>query len=996
MDSRQEACMSFRFLVRALGGCFLASLAWATPPLSPREALEAFQLPDDLVIELVASEPDVVDPVAISFDERGRMFVVECRDYPEAPRDGEKARSRVTLLENAGDGRYRQKSVFADAIPYVQGAMAWRGGLLVTASPDVIHLRDTKDAGVADEREVLFTGFFQDNPHFHVGNPRMGLDNWVYLNNGLAGGEVCRANLPDRRVSLNRRDFRFHSRTLDFEPVTGMGQFGNTFDAWGNRFFCSNRNPLMYAVLSNRAVERNPWAMISRTHEDVAPAGNNSRLYPLADGKLSTASHAGTHTSACGIHSIRGQGLGGEYFGQTLVCDPAASVVAAYAVRQHGAGFKGERSKERREFLASSDPWFRPVQVCDGPDGALYVVDMYRKVIDHPEFMGNDAALAKTDLRAGDDRGRIYRIRRAEAPRDVLRGAVATVAATDVPRPKDLNDSFVPPRTTADLIALLDSPHGWRRELGQRLLVERKAVDAAAALTELAQEADEPLTRIHALWTLEGLDKLNVEHIQKALDDRSPLVQEHGVRLAERFIADEPALVAELRKMPRPSRRVRFQSILALGESNTPDATRLIAELAAAEVHDPWFMRAALTSTSRRSVAVLRQMLEEESFAAHPDPYRAEMVRQLASVAGARGDVAEIADLLALSAEAPAQGRWWQIASLTGLANGLLRHEGELGETTLALLLSDPPRELKKLAPRTLALVDQADKIACEEQAALVDRVAAIRLMAHGRFERTERSFKSLLGRRSSPEIQTACLDALRGRLLEQSADLILSCWSTLSPGPRMAACDLLLCKEATTRKLLAAVAQKQGPAALISLDERNRLLEHDDAAIREQAERLFGQAAASDRAAVVERYKGALTMPGDKAAGKQVYRRVCSACHQIGNEGNEVGPDIGDLRGKTRAMMLYDILDPNRAVDPRWVSYEATLEDGRVLAGIMESDSPAGLVLRRPGGVKDVLSHAEIEELESSGKSLMPEGFEQEITVEQMADLLEFLKSAR
>jgi putative heme-binding domain-containing protein len=211
-----------------------------------------------------------------------------------------------------------------------------------------------------------------------------------------------------------------------------------------------------------------------------------------------------------------------------------------------------------------------------------------------------------------------------------------------------------------------------------------------------------------------------------------------------------------------------------------------------------------------------------------------------------------------------------------------------------------------------------------------------------------------------------------------------------------MAACDLLLCKETTTRKLLAAVAQKQVSPQLVSLDERNRLLEHDDAGIREQAERLFGQAAASDRAAVVEKYKPALALQGDKAAGKQVFRRVCSACHQIGNEGNEVGPDIGDLRGKTRAMVLYDILDPNRAVDPRWISYEANLEDGRVLAGIVESDSPAGLVLRRPGGVKDVLSHAEIEEIESSGKSLMPEGFEQEITVEQMADLLEFLKSGR
>lgn len=970
--------MRFCVLLRTLCGCLLASnLAldtWAAPPLSPKEALESFQLPDDLVIELVASEPDVVDPVAITFDESGRMFVVEARDYPNTPVEGEKSRSRVTLLEPAADGRYRQKSVFADNMPHVQGALAYRGGVLVTASPDVVHLRDTKHTGVADERQVLFTGFFQDNPHFHVGNPRRGLDNWVYLNNGLAGGEVCRADKPDDRVSLNRRDFRFHPGTLAFEPVCGMGQFGNTFDAYGNRFYCTNRNPLMYAVLPNRAVERNPWATISKTHQDVAPAGNDSRLYPLVDGKLSQASHAGTHTSACGLHAIRGQELGPEYFGQTLVCDPAASVVAAYTVKPHGAGFKAERSGDKRDFLASTDPWFRPVQICDGPDGAIYVVDMYRKVIDHPEFMGSDAALDKAELRAGDDRGRIYRIRRADAPRG----------------------KFSKPETTADLVDLLSSPGGWQRELGQRLLVERQAHDAVPALTELAAEGEEPLARIHALWTLEGLEKLTDEHLCSALMDRSPLVQEQGVRLAERFLADSPDLVEDLRQLPRPSRRIRFQMILALGVCSDPAATKLLAELAALEVHDPWFLRATLTASRRRSAEVLKLLLAEESFSDHSDAHRAEMVRQLASVAGARGELSEIADLMSHLIDAPAEGRWWQIATLTGLANGLARHEGALGETTLALLLENPPAELKELAPKASDLVDQADKLAGDDRAPLAERIAAIHLMAHGRYERTEKTFKQLLGRRNSPEIQLACLEALRGRLLEPAADMILSCWSTLSPGPRITACDLFLCKEPTTRKLLAAVAQKQIPAAMISLDERNYLLEHDDAGIREQAVRLFGQPAATDRQAVIEKYREALTLAGDKNAGKQVYRRVCSSCHQIGNEGYEVGPDIGDLRGKTRAMVLYDILDPNRAVDPRWVSYEATLEDGRVLTGIMESDSPAGLVLRRPGGVKVVLSHSEIDEMESSGRSLMPAGFEQEISVEQMADLLEFLKQGR
>jgi putative membrane-bound dehydrogenase-like protein len=931
-------------------------------------------LPDDLEIELIAAEPDIVDPVAISFDERGRMFVVECRDYPEAPSGERTKTSTVRMLEDTdGDGRFDRNVRFADGLMLAQGVLACRDGILVTATPDVIHLRDTDGDDKADRREVLLTGFILDSSHFQVATPRFGIDNWIYLNNGLSGGEVVRPGAPKQVTTLDYRDCRVHVRTLAFELVSGMAQFGNTFDNWGHRFYSLNRDPIMHAVLPNHAIERNRWALFDDPYEDVAPSGGDAKIYPLVTESSSKYTHIGSISAAAGIHSIREGVLSAVYAGQILVCDPAAGVVAAYVVAPHGASFRAHRARPKHDFLVSSDPWFRPVYVADGPDGSIYVVDMYRKIIDHPDYLSPELANNREELRQGDDRGRIYRIRRKG----------------------DRPARFVPPADADACVALLSSPIGWKRDLGQRLIVEKNFLETELQLINLAKHDADPRTRLQAVWTLEGLGQLTPALVRSFLADPNEHLQENGVVLAERYLRSDAAMLLAFQAMESPSPRVRMQMIVALGALETPAATDLLVKLAVTGINDPWTGPALLTGSSRRSAAIVDRLLKSPDLAKLDRAALEPILRQLSAVTGARGDSAELKFLLDRITAAGANETWWQQAALTGLADGLARHNGALGKTSLLNLIAKPPTGLEIVARKAETVLKAAGTTALRADAPIGERVAALRLLSHDQFDRAADVYRELLDPKSPPELQKACMDGLR-IAPTQAADLILESWDNLSPSSRIAACDLLLQGESTAMKLLAAVQAGKVPAAMIGLRERRRLLENESVPLKTFAAKVLGSVQLADRQKVVNDYRAALAMKGDAAKGKANFQRTCGKCHRLDGEGFQVGPDISDLRAKSKEMLLYDVLDPNRAVDPRWVSYDIRLEDGRILSGILESDTAAAMVLKRAGGIREVLAHSEIEEMHSTGQSPMPVGFEQELSKEAMADLLEFLKQSR
>ncbi|NBV33560.1 MAG: hypothetical protein EBR81_07185 [Proteobacteria bacterium] len=410
----------FHSLVFAIYGIVVLHAEPLSSPLSPQAAREAFVVAPGLRVDLVAAEPLVTSPCAFAFDQRGRLFVAENRGYPIGPKEGEAPAGVIAMLEDTdGDGRMDRRTVFADGLTFPNGVLPWNGGLIVTCAPDVLFLRDSHGSGHADERRVLLTGFgITGSTQLRVNCPTIGPDGWIYLAAGLSGGTLSCPEHPERPSLKMTGDVRFNPETLEVENLDGRSQYGMSFDAAGRRFICMNRLPVQQVVLSSKWLRRNPTLTFSETVQDCSERSVQSglgggsagvRLFPVSSNITTADSHAGSFSAACGIHIWRGGNLPAVYTGCAFSCDPTGNLVHADKLVPHGAAFAAEPLLNGMEFLASRDDWFRPVYLARGPDQSLYVADMYRKIIEHPDYLPQEVR-KHTDFEAGKELGRIWRV----------------------------------------------------------------------------------------------------------------------------------------------------------------------------------------------------------------------------------------------------------------------------------------------------------------------------------------------------------------------------------------------------------------------------------------------------------------------------------------------------------------------------------------------------------------------------------------------------------
>ncbi len=385
--------------------------------LSPEEELKTFQVADGLRVELVAADPMVESPCAMAFDEKGRLFVAENRGYPHTV---EPPVGRIVMLESTkNDGHYDKRTVFAEGLTFPNGVMPWDGGIIVTCAPDIFFFKDTDGDGKADEKRVLLTGFdATKSTQLRVNCPTLGPDGWIYFAAGLVGGTITSPEHPEKPAVKMTGDLRWNPKTGDFETVDGRSQYGISFDEMGRRFICMNRLPVQHVVIESRWLRRNPHLAFGETVQDcndrtvktgLKGGGDGVRLFPISSNITTADSHAGSFTAACGVKIWRGGALPAKFDGCALSCDPTGNLIHADKLVPHGATFAAEPLLEKRELFASSDDWCRPVFLTTGPDGALYVCDMYRKTIEHPDYL--PAEIRKhTDFEAGKKNGRIWRI----------------------------------------------------------------------------------------------------------------------------------------------------------------------------------------------------------------------------------------------------------------------------------------------------------------------------------------------------------------------------------------------------------------------------------------------------------------------------------------------------------------------------------------------------------------------------------------------------------
>jgi putative membrane-bound dehydrogenase-like protein len=957
--------------------------------------VKRFEVLDGFRMDLLAHEPMVTSPVAIEYDENGRAYVLEMRDYPYTDKGTDKpfvertmdrAIGRVRLLRDRdGDGVFDESSVFAEDLSWPTGIACWKGGVFVAATPDVWYFKDTDGDGKADVRVKVYTGFRKFNVQAVINNLKWGLDHHIYGAGGSNGG-LIRA-LKDAKaapVRLAINDFRFDPVSGRFEALSGGARFGNTFDDWGNRFIGNIRNPVQHVVLPSHYLARNPYVPVRSALNDAALAGDTLRVYrasppepwrvlraerwtaePGQTYPRSETTGEGYFTSACGVTLYRGAAYPAIYYGNAFVAEVAGDLIHRQTVTPQGVTFVARRADANTEFVRSTDNWFRPVNFVNAPDGTLHVVDMYRETIEHPWSIPDDIK-AQLDLESGRDRGRIYRL---------------TPPGFKPPKPPRLGQA-----TTAELVACLANPNSWWRDTAHRLLHERQDRSAIDPLRTLLRQSSSPLARLHALWSLEGLGALEDGDLLRGLEDPTPGVRENAVRLAEPRLRQTGRLlkpVLALAKDPEP--RVRFQAAFTLGEVDDDRATDALADIARRDASDEWIRAAVLSASANRADALLLRLAADRHFLA--DPSAGAWARPLALVVGARHFEPAIKRVLTNSlpdgVSADVSGAW-QTEVLLGLGEGLRRAGQNLFATAERVGAGSQVKQ--RLADARNAVTDSTRRSEARAQ--------AVRLLGLGDFAGVKDTLTAALDPRQPPDVRMAAIHTLSGFRDPQVAGILLGGWRTCTPSLRGEVVEALLARPERLGPLLDAVETRKVGVGEINPTRRALLMKHPNTDIRARATRLFGAGAPGRRTSVIAEYNKALSLRGDSKRGQRVFERECMACHRLAGKGHEVGPDLETIRHQPPAQLLTNVLDPNREVAPNFVEYLVTTQDGLIATGLIAAETATGITLRRAEGVQQTILRQNIEQIASTGVSLMPEGLEKKISVPEMADLIAFLLS--
>jgi len=971
---------------------------WVEGPLSPDKALAAFVTQPGLKVELVASEPLIESPVALAFDERGRLFVAENRGYPTGPGEGRPPIGRIALLhDDDGDGAMDRRSTFAENLTYPNGLLPWEGGLIVTCAPEILFLRDTDGDGKADERKVLFNGFdTTGSTQLRVSHPTLSLDNWVYVTSGLKGGKVVSPAAKDQTpVVLARTDFRFRPDGTQGEAADGGAQFGITFDDFNRRFICYNRVQVQHVVLSSKTLRRNPNLPFSETvqncpaetvAEPLKGHGAAAKLFPLSRNVTTADSHAGTFTAACAVTVFKGLGLPAEYRGRVFSCDPTGNLVHVDRLQQQGATFAAYPVIPQADFLASRDNWCRPVFLSNGPDGALYVCDMYRKTIEHPDYLPVEIR-KRTNFEGGKGMGRIWRVVRSDLkPSDL----------------KPLRQVKLDGKSTAELCEALKNPEPWVRDTVHRLLLQRRDDASVEPLKAIVKNAGtEPATLLIAAYLLESLGKLDDATLKPLLKHSSAPVRENAVQLVETRLASHHEWLTDLLALANdPDSRVRFVTAAALGalpkqETTEAQANRIaqaLARIATQAGADRWLNAVVFSSLLGREALFLQALSEHPQGANSPDPvFLKDFGRLLGTSEPQDKWPSFVASILSPDARFSPEE---QAALITGLCEAGRGKKGvKPGQNLLDFLVSNSDQS-KELKQKVGKLVETMKAVALDHAREANDRLAALGLLTFADFDQVGEALVSLLNGQDANQVQAAAARSLGLHRDERVVDLLLDKdrFASFTPRIRDEVLSALTSQANHVPGVLTAIEQKRISPSVIDALRRRQLMQSRNQEVRKRATQIFG-AVAGDRAKVYDEFKSVVNLKPSPKNGQAVFKRECAQCHRLDQEGSAVGPDLFGIRNQPKEAVLLHILVPDHEITQGYAAYTVATNDGRVLTGLIASETPTSLTLRQPLGKEDTILRTEVEELSASQQSLMPQGLEKNISKQEFADLLAYLK---
>ncbi len=943
-----------------------ATLDRIPAPIEKAEALATLQAHPDVTVELVAAEPLVMDPIDVAWGPDKKMWVVEMADYPLGIDDLGIPGGRIRFLEDLDDdGTYDRSTLFLEDIPFPTSVLPWKDGVLITSPPNIIYATDTDGDGRADKQESLYTGFTLGNEQHLVNGLHWGLDGWIYLANGDSGGVVKATGSTQEPIDINGRDLRIHPETGQIEAIEGRSQFGRNRDAWGNWFGNSNSWPGWHFALEDHYLNRNPHVSYPSVRAYLPEEPQAGPVYPISKtlSRYNDYEKANRFTSACGFIIYEDHRLGDSFIGNSFVAEPVHNLVSRAVVFPTGTTFGSKRADEEKnaEFLASTDNWFRPTSIRSGPDGALYVTDMYRLVIEHPEWVPMDWQ-RKLNLREGHDKGRIYRISGKGLPRRI------------VPNLKQLNSS--------DLVKALDSDNRWQRDAIQQLLFWSHDNSITEALGDLAIRGTHPAARIQALWTLHTLSSLSEELLLASLNDSDTRVIRQAVRLSADTIDQHPRILAKVLSLAHHDDAALVQQVAyTLGESHSENAAHALAEILLRHSKDPYLRSAVLSSSLPHADVLARD--HTRAFLNSGDRTLIEgFLQTLVGIRSPSGIAAVVPELI--------RRNDLRTMNLAAIFLKTLRDQ----QTSLPELYSAADSKTQTSLEKFQRLFDYAGELVSDPAASLSAKRTALALLSYPQTDGTVDGamLLSLLNPVTPSELQLDAIEYLAQSSDESLVSSLMGRWPQAEPRVRSSMIDTLLKRESTTRSLLDYAATRSEILPTFSPVQVASLSTHHDTEIRKIAATLFETTVSTDRLRTLESFKPALDLNGASAAGQAIFEARCSICHKIGPLGYSVGPDLASLSDKSAESLMIGILDPNRVLEAKYALYTVTTKNRESAAGIIADQSSTSIRLLNAGGVEQTISRTQIQTLEGGTRSLMPEGLELGIDHQGMADLLAFL----
>ena len=958
-----------------------------TPALSPQEAAQKFSLPPGFRVQLFAAEPDIVNPVAMSWDERGRLWVIELYEYPLGAAEGQKPRDRIKILEDTdNDGKADKITIFADGLNLATGLLVGYGGVYVGQAPDLLFLQDTNGDDKADKRTVVLTGFGLHDRHELLNGFTWGPDGWLYMTHGVFTASKVRIPEPTSDgVEMNAAVARFHPKTKKFEIYADgtSNPWGVDFDDRGNAF--------VSACVIDHLFHMAPGGIYQR--QGGVPG--NPYAYELLPSIVEHKHHMAAY---CGICIYQGDNFPEEYRGRVFMGNIHQNAINHDKLTPNGSSFK---ATPEPDFLTTTDGWFRPVSEQVGPDGALWIADWYDKYPCYQNAQADPEGVDRTH-------GRIWRVfHEGKQNRETLPS-----------RPeKGMNLREL---ASKELIKLLEHRNSWQRRTAQRLLMERiRAHDAgekgdypiAADLGMALEQHRSWEGSLAAFWLLneygggKGVPLLAYWDLSATYPD-APF---HGL-VAARHIgetrdtsAEAIAVLEKLAALDDPAVRLAVAvACRQLVSSSLTVDTDIKTDVPVGKVLTTLIKHSA--DAKDPLIPFMIWMASEPLAARNPEPglkWLAQNANETMPLSGILArkamrricDTAEAAKMdIAVNFIVASWGKNEQftLAALDGLIEGQ-RAKPLIPTIDTAPLIakgnenaSQPIKDrLQQLgamwgdaaaAEKTLAAIN-------DPNAKMEDRLKSLQSAKQLKSGAAREAVMKLVLSDSAESLRIAGLQTLSAVGDDNSARELIKNWPKLSPNLRRTAVETLIARSSWIRLLLDSIEDKVVTPQDISASAARALFTSKNPNFVARAERILGRFRESDAdklKLIAQKRQIVLTSEPNISRGHEIAKKTCFVCHKLHGEGAEVGPDLTGVGRSTLDALLANVIDPNQIIGKGYENVVIETKDERSVNGRMVENTDTHVKLLAAGPTENVVAKSDIASMKISELSVMPEGLEQ------------------